>query len=109
MAVDRVEGAYDRFLDDPVHRELLRAKAWLQHDPSLVVTYDGAAMSGAKSARQALNDTATAWEQVTDRIGRDKQLADYRAAIGYEDVDLDVDSYTYRMRRMQDITLWGDA
>ncbi len=43
-----------------------------------------AAMSGAKTARNALNDTAAAWEQVTDRIGRDKQLADYRAAIGYE-------------------------
>lgn len=42
-----------------------------------------AAMSGAKSADEALNDTATAWEQVTDRIGRDKQKADYQAAIGY--------------------------
>ena len=43
-----------------------------------------AAMSGSKSAKQALDDTATAWEQVTDRIGRDKQLADYQAAIGYK-------------------------
>ena len=45
-----------------------------------------AAMSGAKSAKQALDDTATAWEQVTDRIGRDKQLKDYQAAIGYQAV-----------------------
>lgn len=43
-----------------------------------------AAMSGSKSAQQALDDTATAWEAVTDRIGRDKQLADYQAAIGYK-------------------------
>ena len=42
-----------------------------------------AAMSGAKTAQQALDDTAAAWEQVTDRIGRDKQLEDYQAAIGY--------------------------
>jgi len=42
-----------------------------------------AAMSGGKNAKQALDDTATAWEGVTDRIGRDKQKADYDAAIGY--------------------------
>ena len=43
-----------------------------------------AAMSGDKSAKQALDDTATAWEAVTERIGRDNQLRDYQAAIGYE-------------------------
>ena len=42
-----------------------------------------AAMSGGKTAQQALDETAASWEQVTDRIGRDKQLADYQAAIGY--------------------------
>ena len=43
-----------------------------------------ATMSGSKAAQQALDDTATAWEQVTERIGGDKQLADYQAAIGYK-------------------------
>jgi tyrosyl-tRNA synthetase len=43
-----------------------------------------AAMSGGKGAQQALDDTAASWEQVTDRIGRDKQKADYQAAIGYQ-------------------------
>jgi multiple sugar transport system substrate-binding protein len=42
-----------------------------------------AAMSGSKNAKQALDDTAQAWEGVTERIGRDKQLKDYQAAIGY--------------------------
>jgi multiple sugar transport system substrate-binding protein len=42
------------------------------------------AMSGEKSAKQALDDTAASWEQITDRIGRDSQLQDYQAAIGYE-------------------------
>ncbi len=42
-----------------------------------------AAMSGTKNAKQALDDTAQAWEGVTERIGRDKQLKDYQAAIGY--------------------------
>jgi multiple sugar transport system substrate-binding protein len=41
-------------------------------------------MSGSLSAEQALKDTAASWEQVTDRIGRDSQIKDYQAAIGYE-------------------------
>ena len=44
-----------------------------------------AAMSGAFSAREALDRTARTWQQITDRLGRAKQLKDYRAAIGYED------------------------
>ena len=43
-----------------------------------------ATMSGSKTAKQALDDTAAAWEGVTDRIGRDKQIKDYDAAIGYQ-------------------------
>ena len=43
-----------------------------------------ASMSGGKSAKQALDDTAASWEQVTDRIGRDKQIKDYDTAIGYQ-------------------------
>jgi multiple sugar transport system substrate-binding protein len=41
-------------------------------------------MSGEISAQQALDNTAASWEQVTDRIGRDSQLKDYQAAIGYK-------------------------
>ena len=40
-------------------------------------------MSGSKNAKQALDDTAQAWEGVTERIGRDTQLEAYQAAIGY--------------------------
>jgi len=43
-----------------------------------------AAMSGAKSAKEALDDTAAAWERITDRLGRDEQLQAYQAAIGWE-------------------------
>jgi multiple sugar transport system substrate-binding protein len=43
-----------------------------------------ATMSGSMTAQEALDATAASWEQVTDRIGRDKQLADYQAAIGYK-------------------------
>lgn len=42
-----------------------------------------AAMSGDKSAKQALDDTAASWEAVTDRLGRDAQLKYYQTAIGY--------------------------
>jgi multiple sugar transport system substrate-binding protein len=43
-----------------------------------------AAMSGAKTAQQALDDTAATWQEITDRLGRDKQLELYRTAIGYQ-------------------------
>jgi multiple sugar transport system substrate-binding protein len=43
-----------------------------------------AAMSGAKSPQQALDDTAAGWEQVTDRLGRDQQLKAYQEAIGWK-------------------------
>ena len=43
-----------------------------------------AAMAGQKTAQQALDDTAAAWEQITDRLGRDKILQQYQEAIGYE-------------------------
>ena len=42
-----------------------------------------AAMSGSMSAQEALDATATAWEQITDRLGREQQLEAYQAAIGY--------------------------
>lgn len=42
-----------------------------------------AAMSGSKTPQQALDDTAASWEQITDRLGRDAQLAAYQAAIGW--------------------------
>jgi multiple sugar transport system substrate-binding protein len=43
-----------------------------------------AAMSGAKTPQQALDDTAAGWEQVTDRLGREKQLEAYQKAIGWQ-------------------------
>jgi multiple sugar transport system substrate-binding protein len=42
-----------------------------------------AAMAGEKTAQQALDDTAAAWQEITDRLGRDAILAQYQAAIGY--------------------------
>ena len=42
------------------------------------------AMSGEKTAQQALDDTAATWEEITDRLGRDKILQQYQEAIGYE-------------------------
>jgi multiple sugar transport system substrate-binding protein len=42
-----------------------------------------AALSHRKTPAQALDDTAAAWEKITDRLGRQRQLELYRAAIGY--------------------------
>ena len=43
-----------------------------------------ATMSGSKTAQQALDDTAKTWQEITDRLGRDKQLSLYQTAIGYK-------------------------
>lgn len=43
-----------------------------------------AAMSGAKTAQQALDDTAATWEEITNRLGRDSQLEAYQTAIGWQ-------------------------
>jgi multiple sugar transport system substrate-binding protein len=42
------------------------------------------ALGGRKSAKQALDDVAEAWEGITDRLGREEQLRAYQGAIGYE-------------------------
>jgi multiple sugar transport system substrate-binding protein len=42
-----------------------------------------AAMSGAKTSQEALDDTAESWEGVTERLGRDRQLQAYQSAIGW--------------------------
>jgi multiple sugar transport system substrate-binding protein len=43
-----------------------------------------AVMSGQMTAKEALDKTAESWQQVTDRLGRDKQLKAYQEAIGYK-------------------------
>ena len=49
----------------------------------------GVALGGRKSAKQALDDTAAAWEGITDRLGRQQQLEEYQAAIGYKGIAKD--------------------
>ncbi|HET6466884.1 MAG TPA: extracellular solute-binding protein [Geminicoccaceae bacterium] len=44
-----------------------------------------AALGHRKSAQQALDDVAAAWEAITDRLGRDEQRRAYQAAIGFAD------------------------
>jgi multiple sugar transport system substrate-binding protein len=41
-----------------------------------------AAMGGRKTPQEALADTAAAWEEITDRLGREQQLEAYRSATG---------------------------
>ena len=63
--------------DLPAHPRHLRVLGHPRQEP---VRGDG----GEMSAKQALDNTAASWEQVTDRIGRDSQLKDYQEAIGYD-------------------------
>jgi multiple sugar transport system substrate-binding protein len=40
------------------------------------------AVAGEKEVQQALDDTAAKWEEITERNGRDQQIALYKAALG---------------------------
>jgi len=40
------------------------------------------ALAGAKTAKQALGDAAKEWEIITEDLGREKQLKNYRASLG---------------------------
>ncbi len=41
------------------------------------------AIAGEISAQEALDNAAAAWEEITDRLGRENQLAQYRNSVGY--------------------------
>ncbi len=40
------------------------------------------ALAGAKTAKQALDDAAKEWEVITEDLGKEKQLKNYRASLG---------------------------
>ena len=42
------------------------------------------AVAGEISAQEALDNVAALWDGITDRLGRDAQLAQYKAAVGHE-------------------------
>jgi multiple sugar transport system substrate-binding protein len=79
---DYLQAYYDNF-NAPTILTYLRIEGapeyWDIMDKNL-----SAAMAGQKTAQQALDDTAAAWEEITDRLGRDKILQQYQEAIGYE-------------------------
>ena len=41
------------------------------------------ALAGEVTPQEALDNVAAQWNEITDRLGRDDQLAQYRAAVGY--------------------------
>lgn len=41
-------------------------------------------MGGRKTAKQALDDAAAAWDGITDELGREQQRDAHQKAIGYE-------------------------
>ena len=55
------------------------AEYWSVLDRELV-----AALGGRKTAKEALDATAAAWDGITDRLGREQQRGAYQKAIGYD-------------------------
>lgn len=77
-AVSYLAGYYQA-LAAPVQQEYLRipgaAEYWHELDVNL-----SAVLGGQMKPKEALDATAAAWEKITDRYGRDKQKALYKAS-----------------------------
>jgi len=41
------------------------------------------AIAGEISPQEALDNAAAAWNEITDRLGRENQLAQYKSSVGY--------------------------
>lgn len=80
-AADTAEylNAYYANLTLPVQEEYLRIPGAAEYWHSLDVNIS-AVLAGQKQPKAALDETATAWEAVTERYGRDKQKALYEAS-----------------------------
>jgi multiple sugar transport system substrate-binding protein len=75
--------AYHKTFNAPTMLNYLRIRGTPDYW-SVLDTQLAAALGGRNTARQALDDTAEAWQQITDRLGRNQQLKAYQAAIGYK-------------------------
>ena len=75
--------AFDATFNAPTMLPYLRirgtAEYWSVLDRELV-----AALGGRKTAKEALDATAAAWDGITDRLGREQQRGAYQKAIGYD-------------------------
>ena len=71
--------AYYKVLAAPVQQEYLRipgaAEYWHELDVNV-----SAVLGGQMKPKEALDATAASWEKITDRYGRDKQKALYKAS-----------------------------
>lgn len=61
----------------------LRIPGYNQYEEALELAVSEA-LTEQKTAQQALDDVAAAWNEITDRLGREQQLAYYRADLGLE-------------------------
>ena len=41
------------------------------------------ALAGEISSQEAMDNIAVGWDEITDRLGREEQLEQYRSAVGY--------------------------
>ena len=43
------------------------------------------ALADEISSQEALDNIAAGWDEITDRLGREEQLEQYRSAVGYSE------------------------
>jgi len=81
-AIDYVNAYQKQDFEYPLQLPYLRIPGTPAYLESLDV-HLSEALSGHVSAQEALNRIANDWDEITDRLGRDKQVKFYREAIGY--------------------------
>src|SRR5437016_9414928 len=81
-AIDYVNAYQKQDFEYPLQLPYLRIPGTPAYLESLDV-HLSEALSGHVSAQEALNRIASDWDEITERLGRDKQVKFYREAIGY--------------------------
>jgi multiple sugar transport system substrate-binding protein len=69
--------------DKPIYETYLRIPGTLEYIQNSLDVHLSEAMTGQKSAQEALDATADDWNKTTDGLGRDSQLKIYDDSIGY--------------------------
>jgi multiple sugar transport system substrate-binding protein len=82
--MERYINAYGaNIFDKPTYLTYLRIPGTLEYIQETLDIRLSEAMTDQLTPQEALDATARDWNRITDELGREEQLAIYRAAIGY--------------------------
>jgi multiple sugar transport system substrate-binding protein len=81
-AQEYIAGYGDNFFSHPIYETYLRIPGTVEYW-EILDTRLAQAMTDQSTPQEALDLVAQEWDGVTDDLGRDDQIAIYRASLGY--------------------------